>query len=67
MRLLDVQRARDEARKRTERRDDELITRKREGDTGDDLPCRPRQLALDAGFIEGGFGYVRRKRLQLRR
>ena len=62
----DVQRARDEARKGTERGDDELVARERERDTGDDLPRRSLQLALDAGFVEGGFGYVRRKRLQLR-
>jgi len=57
-----VQRARDEARKRTERRDDELITRKRQGDAGYDLPRRPRQLALDAGFVEGGFGDLHGRR-----
>ena len=56
----DVQRARDEARQRTERRDDELVRRERERDAGDDLPRGAGQLALDAGLVECGFGRLDR-------
>ena len=47
-----VQRARDQARQRTERRDDELVARERERDRGDDLPWQPLEIALDAGLVE---------------
>ena len=52
----DVQRARDEARQRAERRDDQLVRRERERDAGDDLPRGAGQLALDAGLVECSLG-----------
>ena len=61
----DVQRARDEARQRAERRDEQLVGRERERDAGDDLPRDAGQLALDAGLVERGFGRLRRTRRRI--